>query len=65
MTRKPMPLVHANSANTFAIVRNLGVDKAFALRDDAPHVPPRQLHIHGLDSRTHDHRAVLGIRLKA
>lgn len=48
----------------FAIARKPSVDKAFALLDDELHVPPRHLHIHGLDSRTHDRRAVPGTRLK-
>lgn len=49
---------------TSTIARKPSVDKAFVLLDDESHVPPRHLHIYGLDSRTHDRRAVPGIRLK-
>lgn len=49
---------------TFSIARKPSVDKALALLDDERHVSPRQRHVHGLDSRMHDRRAVLGTRLK-
>lgn len=56
--------LQTKSPITFAIARKPSVDKAFVLLDDESHAPPRHLHIHGLDSRTHDRRAVLGTRLK-
>ena len=56
--------LQTKSPITFTIARKPSVDKAFLLLDDESHVPPHRLYIHGLDSRTHDRRAVPGIRLK-
>jgi hypothetical protein len=59
-----MTSLQIKSPITVSIPRKPSVDKAFALLDDELHVPPLHLHIHGLDSRTHDRRAVPGTRLK-
>lgn len=59
-----LDITQTKSPITFSIARKPSVDKDFALLDDELHVPPRHLHIHGHDGRTHDRRTVLGTRLK-